>query len=500
MSYVQTSVAPGTIQAGRRSFPYEPLAPGDVQRIHDATMSVLLDVGFEVHEPEVFELYRRLDASVDSTRRIVRMKERVVREMLDTVPAKVTLFGRRPGTDLELGTGQVYCGTGGTALNVLDYDTGQRRPASLRDLVDVIRIVDRLDHVHFMLLPTYPNEFPVDAVDVNRFFAGLCHTTKHVMGGVYTAQGIRDVIAMAERVAGSPEALRKRPFISLITCGISPLRLDRQYGAFMAQVARAGIPVAVPAEPLSGATAPVTLAGTLVVQNCDALINVMTTQLVNAGTPVIYGCVASAADMRDLKYLGGPVESGLINAATAQLARFYGIPYYSTAGISDAKTLDAQCGYETAITNMLVALSGGEFMHDAAGLMEFALTVSKEKLVIDNDLLGMALRAVRGVRVDEETLAVDSIKAAGPGGNFIADRHTRKHMRQEHYLPTLSDREPREVWEAAGRQPIDARAHEVVQQILSRPVELRIAPDVAEGLLLTYPDISRNALGGVAKQ
>ncbi len=490
----------GRIEVAPRTFPYAPLSADDIQKIHDASMTVLADVGFEVHEPEIFELLRRLDTTVDSERRVVRIKERAVNDLLATVPSKVTLYGRRPGTDLELGAGNVYCGTGGTALNILDYDTGQRRPAQMHDLVDVIRIVDQLENVHFMLLPTYPNELDVDDVDVNRFFAGLYHTSKHVMGGVYTADGIRHAIAMAERVAGSPEALRERPFISLITCGISPLRLDGKYGAFMAQVAREGIPVAVPAEPLCGATSPVTLAGTLVIQNCDALINVMTTQLVNAGAPVIYGCVSSAADMRDMKYLGGPVESGMINAATAQLARYYGIPYYATAGISDAKTLDSQCGYESAITNLLVALAGGEFIHDAAGLMEFALTVSKEKLVLDNDLLGMALRAVRGIRVDDQTLALDAIKAAGPGGNFVANRHTRKHMRREHYVPPLSDREPRETWEAAGSKSSAARAHEVVQGILGEPVTPHIDDGLAKQLMGDFPAISQDALGGSPTQ
>jgi trimethylamine--corrinoid protein Co-methyltransferase len=241
----------------------------------------------------------------------------------------------------------------------------------------------------------------------------------------------------------------------------------------------------------------VTLAGTLVIQNCDALINVMTTQLVNAGTPVIYGCVASSADMRDLKYLGGPVESGLINAATAQLARYYGIPYYSTAGISDAKTLDAQCGYETAITNLLVALAGGELIHDAAGLMEFALTVSKEKLVIDNDVLGMVLRAVRGIHVDEQTLAVDTIKAAGPGGNFVAARHTRRHMRPEHHVPPLSDREPREAWEAAGGKPVAAKAHEAVKRILNEPATAHIPREMAAELLEAFPAISKGDFGDI---
>jgi trimethylamine--corrinoid protein Co-methyltransferase len=320
------------------------------------------------------------------------------------------------------------------------------------------------------------------------------------MGGVYTSQGIRDVIAIAEAVAGSPKALRERPFISFITCGISPLRLDGKYGAFMMQVAREGIPVAVPAEPLSGATAPITLAGTLVIQNCDALINVMTTQLANPGAPVIYGCVATAVDMRDMKYLGGPVESGLINAATAQLTRHYGIPYYATAGISDSKTLDAQCAYESAINNLLVALAGGEFIHDAAGLMEFAVTVSKEKLVIDDEILGMAIRAFRGIEVNEQTLALGPIESAGPGGNFIAARHTRRYMRKEHHRVGLSDREPREVWEESGSLTTAARARVRVQRLLAEDLALHIPEDVAAKLMDMCPAISREQFGSTVKR
>jgi trimethylamine--corrinoid protein Co-methyltransferase len=306
---------------------------------------------------------------------------------------------------------------------------------------------------------------------------------------VYTSEGIRDVIEMAERVAGSPEALRDRPFISLIACGISPLRLDSKYGAYMMQIARAGVPVAVPVEPLCGATSPITLAGTLVIQNCDALISVMTTQLANRGAPVIYGCVSTSTDMRDMRYLGGPVESGLINAATAQLAHYYGIPYYATAGISDAKTLDTQCGYESAVNNLLVALAGGDFIHDAAGLMEFAMTFSKEKLVIDNEILGMVMRAVKGIEVNDKTLAVDVISAAGPGGNFVSARHTRRHMRKEHYAPQLSDREVRETWQAAGAKTTAQRAHETVGELLARPARRQLSDEMIGEILEAYPAV-----------
>ncbi len=467
----------------------QPLTADEVEKIHLASMEVLAETGFEAHNDEAFEIFKKTASRTDSEKRIIRLKEETIRDLISRAPSEITLCGRDPRHDLVLGSGNVYYGTGGTALNILDYETSERRPALLRDLADIIRITDRLEHVHLMLLPTYPNELPVEKVDINRFFAGLMFTEKHIMGGVYTARGIQEVISMAETAAGSSEALRERPFISIITCGISPLRLDGKYGSFMIQAARAGIPLAVPAEPLCGATAPISLAGTLVIQNCDALINVMLTQLVNPGTPVIYGCVATSTDMRDLNYLGGPVESGLLNAATAQLTQYYGLPYYATAGISDAKTLDAQCGYESAVNNLLTALAGADFIHDAAGLMEFALTVSKEKLVIDNEILGMVSRAERGIRVDDETLAVDVIKQVGPGGNFLTPRHTRRLLRKEHYSPRLSDRNKRMVWEAEGRPPVCRRAHEIVQAILAEEPKTHLPAGMTEKILANHPDI-----------
>lgn len=470
-------------------FPYKPLNDKGLQDIHETSMRVLEEVGFEVQQEEAFDLFRKAGASADSETRIVRIKEKLVMDVIAGAPSTVSLFHRDDGEPLVLGDGNVYFGTGGTALNVLDYESGDRRPAQLQDLIDVVRIVDELKNIHIMLLPTYPNELSVKDVDVNRFFAGLCFTSKHVMGGVYTLKGIKDVIRMAEEVAGGADSLRRRPIISIIACGISPLRLDKKYGAFMIHLARQSIPTAVPVEPLCGATAPASLAGTLVIQNCDGLINILLTQLAKEGAPVIYGSVATSVNFQDMSYLGGAVESGLINAATAQLARFYGFPYYSTAGISDSKALDAQTGYESAVNNLLVALAGGDFIHDAAGLMEFAMTVSKEKLVIDNEILGMALRALRGIEVNEDTLAFEAIRRAGPGGNFIAGRHTRRFMQKEHYYPALSSRETRDAWEKAGRKTTAEAAHARVEEILNRKPGLALEKKTAVRLLEMFPKL-----------
>ncbi len=445
---------------------YKPLTQEEIEKIDQASMEILLETGFEVHQPEAFTYFKEVADSVDEQKQVIKIKEKTVKELISSAPSTVTLCGRDEKHDCKLGSGEVYFGTGGTALHMLDYGQNESRPASVKDLENVIRIVDRMDNIDICLLPTYPNELNIDEVDINRFNAGLTYTGKHVMGGVYTSEGIDEVIRIAEEAAGSSEKLRERPFISFITCGISPLRLDNKYGSYLIKVAKEGLPLAVPVEPLCGGTAPMSLAGTLVIQNCDSLINVMLTQLVNPGTPVIYGCVASSMEMKTMRYLGAPVESGLINAATAQMTHYYGIPYYSTAGISDSKTLDGQCGYESAITNMIVGLAGADFIHDAAGLMEFALSVSLEKLVIDNEIIGMVKQVIKGINVSEDTLCLDEIKEAGPGGNFVTSRNTRKFMRSEHYQPKLSDRKQRPVWRAEGHITTDQRAHEIVADIL----------------------------------
>ncbi len=445
---------------------YRPLTEEDIQKIDKATMEILSETGFEVRQPEALELFKNVADDYDDKNNVIKMNEKTVRELISKAPSEVILYGREEKNDCILGSGQVYFGTGGTALHMLDYGQMESRPALLKDLENVVRVVDKMDYVDICLLPTYPNDIDVKDVDINRFRTGMKYTGKHVMGGVYTADGIDQVIKLAEDIAGSPEQLREKPFISFITCGISPLRLDNEYGTFMIKVARQGLPLAVPVEPLCGGTSPMSLAGTLVIQNCDSLINVMLTQLVNPGTPVIYGCVSSTMDMKTMRYLGAPVESGLVNAATAQMTQYYGIPYYATAGISDSKKIDSQGGYEAAITNLLVGLAEADFIHDSAGLMEFAFTVSLEKLVIDNEIIGMVKRAIRGIDVTDETLCLDDIKKAGPGGNFITSKSSRKFLRSEHYQPTISDRLQRSVWLSEGKLSAEERANEVVKKIL----------------------------------
>jgi len=454
------------IRKGLAGGSYKPLTEDAISRIHDTAMRVIEEIGFEVNSDTARELFRKAGAQVDEEKRRVRLPRERALELIAKATSEVRLCGREEKHDILLGGKRVYAGTGGTALYIYEPDSDRKRPANLEDLRRFARLVEQLDNIHLFMLPTYPNELAVEDVDANRFFAGLSNTAKHIMGGVYTPDGVKRVIKMAEIIAGSAEALRKRPLISMITCSISPLKMDGHYGDLVVAIAEQGIPLVCPSEPLCGATSPVTLAGNLVIQTTDSLMGVMLTQIANPGTPAIFGSVATSTDLRDLRYLAGSVEMGLINAAGAQMAQFYKLPFYATGGMSDSKILDAQSGYESATTSLLCALAGANFIHDAAGLMEFAMTACYEKLVIDNEILGMVMRAVEGIRVDEETLAFDLIKQVGPGGHFVATKHTRHFMRSEHYQPQLSDRNSRERWQKEGKKATWQRAGEAVERLL----------------------------------
>ncbi len=470
---------------------YKPLSESDIQKIHRAVLTIFSEVGVQVNYPDALKIFEKAGAKVDADSRIVRFEEEMVMELIARAPSVVNLCGREPDglLDCEIGGTKVHLGTGGTALNVQDPGSTDTRTSQLADVMNMARAVDALENIHFYMLNVHPHDVERDDIDVNRFGAALNRTKKHIMGGVYTVEGIRNVIKMAEMIAGSPEKLRERPFISMVTCIISPFKIDEDYGRLAIEVAKNGIPLVVPAEPLCGATSPITIAGTLVVECVDTLTGVMLAQLVNPGTPVIFGCVSSITDLRDMKYLAGALEMGLINAGASQMAQFYKLPIYATAGMSDAKVSDAQAGYESAMTSLMVALAGGNFIHDAAGFLEFCMTASYDKLVIDDEIIGMVMRAVEGIRVDDDTLALDELMNVGPGGHFVSSRHTRRHMRTEQFTPKLSDRDGREAWQATGAKDTRQRAAEKARSILEAEPVSMISPEVRKKILAEIPGI-----------
>jgi trimethylamine--corrinoid protein Co-methyltransferase len=479
------------VRKGLAGGQYKPLSNEDIDKIHRASMEVFSEVGVQVNYPDALERFAVAGAEIDSAANIVRLKEEQIESFLQTAPSEITLYGRdETGIhDLSIGGNRVYMGTGGTALNVQEPGAKDSRRAELRDVLDMARMVECLENIHFYMLNVYPGDLPVEEIDVNRFGAALNRTRKHVMGGVYTVEGVRNVIRMAEEIAGSSQALREHPFISMVACPISPFKLDESYGELAIEAAMNNIPVVVPAEPLCGATAPITLAGNLVIQNVDTLAGIIMTQLANPGAPAMYGCISSITDLRDMKYLAGAVEMGLMNAAGAQMAQFYKLPYYATAGMTDSKAIDAQAGYESAITSTLVAMAGANFIHDAAGFVEFCMTASYDKLVVDNEIIGMVMRAVDGIEVNDRTLALDEIKKVGPGGHFVSSRHTRKYMRSEQFSPQLSNRDTRKQWLAEGSPDAWQRASAIADGLLASEPENVLPEDIRVWITDNIPSI-----------
>ena len=244
---------------------------------------------------------------------------------------------------------------------MLDPETGRHRPSTVEDVVLNARMVEQLDNIHLFTINVFPNDVEgKDEIDVNRFFHALDNTTKHVMGGVYSMAGCKQAVEMAERIAGSPEDLRERPFVSFITLIISPFKIDDHYGEMTCYLAEKGLPVVVPTEPICGTTSPVTLAGNVLTHIAETLAGIALVQCVQKGAPGICGSVGSITNLRTMDHVGGAIERAMINAAVAQLAQHFELPLYSTGGTTDSKEVDTQAAYESAMSSLLVAMSGGE--------------------------------------------------------------------------------------------------------------------------------------------
>jgi trimethylamine--corrinoid protein Co-methyltransferase len=479
---------------GIRSSLYQPLDREGVTRMADAVFQVLAESGVAVYSDEAFEAFSTAGAEVDRDTRTVRLPQSLVEDCIASNPSAITLHARNEKYDAVLEKNRVHYGTGGTAIFVLDPDTGERRPSTLDDVILNARMVDALENIHVFTINVFPNEIEdQDHIDVNRFFHAFDNTTKHVMGGIYSHAGCQNVVKMAEEIAGGADALRAEPFVSFITLVISPFKIDKIYGDMTCYLAREGLPVVVPTEPIAGSTSPVTLAGNVLTHVAETIAGICLVQCVNKGAPAICGSVGSIPNLRTMDHLAGPIERAMVNAASSQMAQHFGIPMYSTGGTTDAKEVDTQCAYETAMSSLLVAMSGANYIHDIAGLMESDLTVAYEKLVIDDEILGMNQRVLRGIEVSDDTLAIDLIskvcQESGSNRHYLAEFHTAEHMRGEFFFPTIANREKRAMYRTDDTALERAKAF--VAEMRATEPEQRIEGGVRRKILDGFPEIVR---------
>ena len=444
---------------------YQPLSESNLRDIHEASLKILAETGLRVPNPPGLEIFRQAGAVIDGER--VRLSRSLVEDGLASVPHQVLLAGRDPDQDLLLAGNKVHFGTGGSPSFVLPAGADQARQATLQDVADLAWLAESLNEVDFFVLPVTPTDLPLPNLAVNRFYAALQNTRKHIMGGLIDQPGAQQVFELGSLLAGGAEALRQRPFISCMTSWmISPLTFDPHVTDILTFWSKQGLPVALSSAPMAGSTSPITLAGTLVQLNAEQLAGITYTQLVRKGTPILAGYIPGQMNLRTGGYLGGTPEFALMQAGASQLARFYDVPIYCSAGMTDAKIPDQQAGYEKMLTLLLTALSGASFIHHAVGMLENMNIVSYEQMVLDNDIVQMVKRVLRGVETSPAHLAVDAIQRVGPSGHYLEDEHTLDFMRQEYINPPLSDRQNRGAWKDSGGLDSRARAVKLVEKLL----------------------------------
>ncbi len=467
---------------------YRVLSDKEISQIHETSMRVLEQVGFEMYYPPALEMMEKHGARVDWENYRVYIPRELVSRCIKQAPSEFVFYGREQGKDITIGGKRVHFGTGGLALYVLDLERN-KRPATIRDVSDLARLADKLEFVDFFIIPVYPHDINIDSVDINSHFHAYQNTGKPVMSGIMNKQGLEDVVKIASTLAGGLDNLRRRPFVGFIASITSPLKISNDQLELLIEVAEYGLPLATSTAPAAGATSPVTLAGTLVQQNAEALMGVILAQLVNPGTPALYSAVPVTMDMRTMSFLMGSIESGLMNAAITQMAHYYRLPCYITVGTTDSKLPDAQAAHESAATAMLAALSGGNFIHEAIGMLDGAMTASYAQYIIDNDIVGSCFRTLRGIEVNPDTLAFDVIAEAGPGGNYMTSKHTIQYMRTESYSPRASDRQQYQRWIDAGSKDSWKRAEDVAYQLLSEPARSFIDLNLENEIRALFPDI-----------
>lgn len=444
---------------------FEYFTPEDVHRIHEATLRVLETVGVDFgYEPAV-AVFKKAGCKLDGQR--VFLSPQMVMEQVAKAPAEYTLQARNPDKNVTIGGDNIaYIPCYGPPF-VHDLDRG-RRESTLEDYINFVKLAyasKSIDITGGMMAE--PNDIPHARRNAEMMLASMRYSDKPFMGGAIGAEAARETIEMAAIAFGCSEndLAAKMPMISIL-CTRTPLAYDdRMLGAIM-EYAKAGMPQLISSLAIAGATSPVTMEGTLVVQNAEVLAGIVLTQLIREGAPVVFSGSSTAAAMRYGTLSIGAPEMAVNTAATAQMARFYGIPSRGGGAITDAKLPDAQAGLESMMSQLMATLSGVHFVLHSAGILEGYMAASYEKFIIDDEICGMCKRIKRGERADPEKLALDVITQVGPGGEYLTQLHTFENFRKELYTPIMEQKESYTGWKEKGGESIEKTANRKWKEIL----------------------------------
>ncbi len=469
------------VRAGLPGGRYQPLSQEGIERIHQAVLDALETIGLADAPQSGIDYMTAAGAILGDDGRL-RFPRALIEDTIASANRSITLYSRDGKNDLDLSGSNVHFGTAGAAVHVVDVEGRNYRDSTVKDLFDAARLTDKLDNIHFLQRPMVCRDI-VDnrEMDLNTIYACCSGTTKHV-GTSFTEVGFaRDAFKMLHMIAGGEDAWRARPFVSNSNCFVvPPMKFATESCLVMEECIHQGMPILLLSAGQAGATAPAPIAGAIVQAVAECLAGLFYVQSIKPGHTAIFGTWPFVSDLRTGAMSGGSGEQALLTAGCAQMHRFYNLPGGAAAGIADAKLPDMQAGWEQATSNVMAGLSGLNMVYEAAGMHASLLGFCLESLVLGDDLLGQAMRCVRGIEVTEDTVSVDVIRQTcmGGPGHYLGSDQTLSVMQTEYIYPELGDRTSPKEWDELGKPDLIQKAIARKEAILSEPSSACFAPDV----------------------
>ncbi len=444
----------------------EMLSGREVEKILEEAYRVLEKVGVLVENDEARQLLGDAGAKVDTKKNKVYFKASLIDSCLKSVPASITVFDRDEKPALLLEKNNVHFDPGSAALTILDWETQRQRQPVTQDLINFSRLTEFLPNLTAQSTGIIASDVPKEIQDRYRLFIALVNSRKPVVTGTFALDAFVTMKNLLITIRGSAENLREYPLAIFDCCPSPPLKWSNLTCQNLIDCAKAGIPAELVSMPLTGATSPGSIAGAVLQHAAESLSGVVIHQLAAPGSPIIWGGSPAAFDMRHGTTPMGAVETMMIDSAYARVGKYLGLPTHAYMGLSDAKLLDAQAGMETAMGAILAALSGIN-MISGPGMLDFESCQSLEKLVIDNEICGMALRLVKGIKL-RDGYSKDLYGDIYQGEHFLTSPHTLQWLREEFYFPSdVLSRENYQVWNGTDGKSAGERAAKKVTEILS---------------------------------
>ena len=448
---------------------YRPLSDQDVQAIYDTALKLLAELGMGEVPTRLYDDLTAAGAQVLPNGRL-GFPRTLVEDAIAAAAKKFVLHGRDDTRSIEVGGDRVHFGTGGAAVQTLDLETRLYRPSTLQDLHDFTRLQDTLENVSWFTRCCVATDVPDNfKLDVNTAFSLICNTTKPTATSFPLAEYVAPIVQMLDIAAGGEGAFSKRPFIKAhISPVISPMRYGEDAVDVVYECIAHNIPMSCITAAQSGATAPATLAGFLAQSLAETLASLVMVHAIWPGFPMIFSNWPLVIDLRTGAFAGGGGEIAVLNAASAQVSNWLGLPSGVAASMTDSKAIDAQYGAEKALTALAAGLGGGNLIYESSGMTASLLGASFEAFVLDNEMLSSVYRALRGIEVNEETLGYGAIVQSVLGdGHFLGSSHTFNAMERDYFYPKLADRDAPITWAEKGAPDIWQRARDAARGILA---------------------------------